>query len=74
VYAKRDLPAGHLLTDDDVYLAVPLLKGQLSCRELIAGEAIVQFITADQPLTLDFLDNPYSRNAELRNHIQNRGL
>jgi N-acetylneuraminate synthase len=55
-------------------LAVPLLKGQLSCRELIAGEAIVQFITADQPLTLDFLDNPYSRNAELRNHIQNRGL
>jgi N-acetylneuraminate synthase len=74
VYAKRDLPAGHLLTDDDVYLAVPLLKGQLSCRELIAGEAIVQPITADQPLTLDFLDNPYSRNAELRDHIQNRGL
>jgi N-acetylneuraminate synthase len=74
VYAKRDLPAGHLLTDDDVYLAVPLLKGQLSCRELIAGEAIVQPITADQPLTLDFLDNPYSRNVELRDHIQNRGL
>jgi N-acetylneuraminate synthase len=74
VYVKRDLPAGHRLTDDDVYLAIPLLKGQLSCRELIAGEAIVQAITADQPLTLDFLDNPYSRNAELRAHIQNRGL
>jgi N-acetylneuraminate synthase len=74
VYVKRDLPVGHRLTDDDVYLAIPLLKGQLSCRELIAGEAIVQAITADQPLTLDFLDNPYSRNAELRAHIQNRGL
>jgi sialic acid synthase SpsE len=74
VYVKRDLPVGHRLTDDDVYLAIPLLKGQLSCRELIAGEAIVQAITADQPLTLDFLDNPYSRNAELRDHIQNRGL
>jgi N-acetylneuraminate synthase len=74
VYVKRDLPTGHQLTDDDVYLAIPLLKGQLSCRELIAGEALAQAIKADQPLTLDFLDNPYSRNAELRNHIQNRGL
>jgi N-acetylneuraminate synthase len=74
VYVKHDLPAGHKLTDDDVYLAIPLLKGQLSCRELIAGEAIAQAIKADQPLTLDFLDNPYSRTAELREQIQNRGL
>jgi len=74
VYVKRDLPVGHQLTDEDVYLAIPLLKGQLSCRELIAGEAIAQAIKADQPLTLEFLDNPYSRNAELRTHIQNRGL
>ncbi len=35
VYAKRDLPAGHKLTDDDVYLAVPLQKGQISCREFM---------------------------------------
>jgi N-acetylneuraminate synthase len=74
VYAKRDLPAGHQLKDEDVYLAIPLLKGQLSCRELIAGEAITQSIKADQPLTLGYLDNPYSRNTELRDHIQNRGL
>ena len=74
VYVKRDLPAGHQLTDDDVYLAIPLLKGQLSCRELIAGEAIAQAIKADQPLTLDFLDNPYSRTAQLREQIEKRGL
>ncbi len=27
VYVKHDLPEGHILTDDDVYLAVPLQKG-----------------------------------------------
>ena len=74
VYVKRDLPAGHQLTDDDIYLAIPLLKGQLSCRELIAGEGIVKEIKADQPLTLDFLDNPYSRTAQLREQIEKRGL
>lgn len=74
VYAKRDLPAGHRLTDDDVYLAVPLLKGQLSCRELIAGEALAVALSADAPLSIDSLDNPYSRTMQLREQIQNRGL
>ena len=30
VYAKYDLPVGHKLTEEDIYLAVPLLKGQIS--------------------------------------------
>ncbi len=37
VYAARDLPEGHALGDDDVYLAIPLQRGQLSCRELMRG-------------------------------------
>ena len=37
VYAKGNLPEGYCLTDDDVYLAIPLQKGQLSCRELMRG-------------------------------------
>ena len=37
VYARRDLPEGHVLTEDDVYLAIPLQKGQISCRELMHG-------------------------------------
>lgn len=74
VYARRDLPPGHRLSEEDVYLAIPLLKGQLSCRELIAGEAISHGISADQPLTLDHLDNPYSREPSLRELIRNRGL
>jgi len=32
VYVARDLPAGHILTPDDVFLAVPLLHGQISVR------------------------------------------
>ena len=74
VYARRDLPKGHLLKEDDVYLAIPLLKGQLSCRELIAGEALSQAITTDRPLMIEHLDNPYSRTSALKEQILARGL
>ena len=46
VYAKRDLPAGHTLNHEsmekDVYLAIPLQKGQVSCRELMQGETLLR--------------------------------
>ena len=32
VYAKTDLPEGHILSDEDVYLAIPLQKAQISSR------------------------------------------
>lgn len=38
VYAKRDLPPGHVLAADDVYFAVPLVHGQVSVREFEGGE------------------------------------
>ena len=53
VYAKRDLPAGHQLAEGDVFLAVPLLKGQLSCRELIAGEELIRDVSAKAPITIE---------------------
>ncbi len=74
VYAARDLPAGHELNDGDFFLAVPLLKGQLSCRELISGEPLAVEIEAGQPLTVAHLDNPYSRSPHLRKHIERRGM
>lgn len=74
VYAKHDLPAGHRLTDDDVFLAVPLLKGQLSCRELISGEELARPVAALSAVTIDDLDNPYSRTQSLHEQIANRGL
>ena len=32
VYANKDLKKGEKLTDDDYFMAIPLRKGQLSCR------------------------------------------
>jgi N-acetylneuraminate synthase len=74
VYAARDLHPGETLREDDVFLAVPLLKGQLSCRELIAGEVIAQPVTKGAPVTIGVLDNPYSRNPALSSYIMERGL
>jgi N-acetylneuraminate synthase len=74
VYAARDLPAGHSLTEADVVLCVPLQKGQLSCRELISGERLAKPVKAMAPVTIDHLDNAYSNTAQLRALIEKRGL
>jgi N-acetylneuraminate synthase len=77
-YARRDLEAGYVFTKDgfekDFYLAIPLRKGQLSCREVMNGEELVQEIKADQALTIDHIGGPYSENEGLRRLILNRGL
>ena len=74
VYARRDLPVGHVLTDEDVYLAVPLQKGQISCRELISGERLVKPLVKDAAVKIDVFDNPYAESPQLRKRIENRGL
>jgi N-acetylneuraminate synthase len=74
VYAKEDLPEGHSLTDDDVYLAIPLQKGQLSCRELMSGEMLLKPVAKDQPIRIDDIESPYAQIPSLRKTIYNRGL
>lgn len=74
VYANKDLPEGHVLTADDFYLAVPLQKGQLSCRELIEGDILVKPCPKDTPLMVNLFDNPYANNTALRDMINERGL
>ena len=74
VYAKEDLPEGHLLTDDDVYLAIPLQKGQLSCRELMKGEMLLKPVKKDHAVRIDDIESPYSQIPSLRQTIYNRGL
>lgn len=74
VYAKRDLPVGHVLDSDDYYLAVPLLKGQISCRELFNEDKLTKPLKADEPITIGHLDNEYANNPQLRALIEARGL
>jgi N-acetylneuraminate synthase len=74
VYAARDLPEGHALSDKDIYLAVPLQKGQISCRELMNGEFLLNPLAKDQPVMIDDIDSPYAYNGELKKMIYNRGL
>lgn len=74
VYARRALPLGHALSDDDVYLAIPLQKGQLSCRELMRGEILSRAAAADEPIMIDMIDSPYAENEQLKTLIYQRGL
>ena len=65
VYAARDLPRGITLTADDVYLAIPLQKGQISCRELMNNEIFIAPCGKDQPVMIDMIDGPYAHYEEL---------
>lgn len=77
VYAKRDLKAGQLLSEYDIYLAIPLQKGQISTRELMLGEFGHRMLTdckKDEPIKIDNMDTPYASNEELKALIYQRGL
>lgn len=77
-YAKRDIPAGYVFSKEgferDFYLAIPLRKGQLSCREVMNGEVLSLPIQSDEPLTINHVSGPYSQNQGLKDLILNRGL
>ena len=73
-YAKRDLPAGHVLTVDDVQLAIPVRKGQVSCREFVQGEVLLDNCRKGDPIAIDMIESDYTRDPSLRDAINNRGL
>lgn len=78
VYARHDLEAGYVLTkesfDEDLYLAIPLHKGQLSCRELVNGERLCKPVKADESVTVDHIEGPYGEDPGLRSLILDRGI
>jgi len=74
VYARRDLAVGEPLTERDYYLAIPLQRGQISCRELMKGERMLRKVTRDGPIMIDDIDSPYADNSELKSLVYARGL
>lgn len=77
VYANRDLKPGDLLTEEDIYMAIPLQKGQVSCRELMLGKyghRVTAACAKDSPLRIDDIDTPYSDSSEFRETISRRGI
>ena len=74
VYARRDLQAGDVLTDDDIYLAVPLLHGQLSCREFSTGEVLKGPMLRDEPIFLCDVDSDYANDLTLQRLVVDRGV
>jgi len=74
VYARRDLTQGSAITEDDLYLAIPLQKGQASCREIMRGQALLAPVAKDAPLMIDQIDSPYAYDEELKQMIFERGI
>jgi sialic acid synthase SpsE len=76
-YCKRDLPAGYVITNEtfqrDFYLAIPLKKGQLSCREVMNGERLIKPLKANEALSVNDIDGPYAENDTLKQLILKRG-
>ncbi len=78
VYSKKKIKKGYVVNNKDFnkyfYLAVPLHKGQLSCREIKNGEKFLVDVDKDQSIMIDHIDSPYSKNKSMRKMIYNRGI
>lgn len=73
VYAQRDLPAGHVLQDSDVYFSIPLQKGQISCREFVTGMTLKAPLAKDAAFGLQHCASAVI-DEELHRLIAARGL
>lgn len=74
IYLRRALPAGHVVTEADVYLAVPLQAGQLSGREFLGTEVLTRPLAVDAPVGFSEVSASYSGDAVLAAMIAKRGL
>ena len=74
VYAKRNLKKGERLSEEKLYLAIPLQKGQFSCREVMSGQILLADVEKDSPIMVEAVDSPYAHNVDLNAYIKKRGI
>ena len=78
IYAKKNIEAGTIINsqnfDDLFYLAIPLQKGQLSCREIINDIKIIKDLKNFEPLMVSNISGPYNDNPSLKEMIKRRGM
>lgn len=67
VYAKRNLRIGEKVTEKDIYLAIPLQKGQLSCKEFFQGEILINRVNKDAPVMTDDINSSVVKNQSPQN-------
>lgn len=60
--------------NEDFYLAVPLQKNQLSCREIMNGELLKNGLILDQPLLISDLQSEYAAALVKSKHLEDRGI
>ena len=78
VYFNRDMCAGEKIKKDDIYLAIPIQKMQISCRELILDEDFNFTVRVDckkdEPILINKINSPYSNDNKLKELLLTRGI
>jgi len=74
IYFKKNFKKGHKLKVDDVYLAIPLQKGQISSKEFMEGDTLSVDVNSDSPLLVDNIESNYLKTEKHRTYLHNRGL
>ena len=73
-FKKPGLEINNKNLNKNFFLAIPLQKGQLSCRELLNGEILLNGLKKGEPLKIENIEGPYSKNKSLKEKISKRGF
>ena len=77
VCAKKDIQSGYVFTKEsfleDFELKIPLIKGQLSSKEIMNGIELIKPIKKGQELMINSVKSPYSDDDKLKAKILDRG-
>ncbi len=77
VCAKKDIDSGYIFSKEsfleDFELKIPLIKGQLSSKEIMNGIELLKPIKKGQELMINDVKTPYSYDEKLKSKILDRG-